>query len=148
MFDIGFWELAILFGLGLIVLGPEKLPRVANQLGNWAGQARRMARNLSEQMRSEIDLNDPLNINKPAAPKTPQDTTAAAAEKPEWQTSAGLRPGYSSEAEEAAASEEPDIEQPEEHPEYDPFADPESVAATTAAEDTGDDADTGGKSKT
>ena len=37
MFDIGFWELAILFGLGLVVLGPEKLPKVASQVGNWAG---------------------------------------------------------------------------------------------------------------
>ena len=30
-----------LFLIGLIVLGPERLPRVANQLGSWLGQARR-----------------------------------------------------------------------------------------------------------
>ncbi len=56
MFDIGFWELVILFGLGLVVLGPERLPKVAMQIGNWAGQARRMARTLSAQMRAELDL--------------------------------------------------------------------------------------------
>ena len=61
MFDIGFWELAILFGLGLVVLGPEKLPKVAGQVGNWAGQARRMARNLSAQMQAEINLEDVIN---------------------------------------------------------------------------------------
>ena len=97
MFDIGFWELAILFGLGLVVLGPEKLPKVASQVGNWAGQARRMARNLSAQMQAEINLEDVINPPSSVS-KEPQEV------KPAWQTSAGLRPGYSSEAE--AASEE------------------------------------------
>ncbi|MEE4186317.1 MAG: Sec-independent protein translocase protein TatB [Gammaproteobacteria bacterium] len=55
MFDVGFWELVILFGLGLIVLGPERLPRVANQLGRWVGQARNMARHLTTQIRDEIE---------------------------------------------------------------------------------------------
>jgi len=55
MFDIGFWELVILFGLGLMVLGPERMPKVAAQMGRWAGQARRMARNLTSQIRDEIE---------------------------------------------------------------------------------------------
>ena len=59
MFDIGFWELVILFGLGLVILGPERLPKVAMQLGNWAGQARRMARSLTSQIKDELDLNRP-----------------------------------------------------------------------------------------
>ncbi|MBT8443015.1 MAG: Sec-independent protein translocase protein TatB, partial [Gammaproteobacteria bacterium] len=59
MFDIGFWELIILFGLGLVILGPERLPKVAMQVGNWAGQARRMARTLTTQMKEELDLNQP-----------------------------------------------------------------------------------------
>lgn len=54
MFEVGFWELVLVFGVGLVVLGPERLPRVAAQLGNWAGQARRMARNLSSQIQAEI----------------------------------------------------------------------------------------------
>jgi sec-independent protein translocase protein TatB len=56
MFDIGFWELIILFGLGLVILGPERLPKVAMQIGNWAGQARRMARSLTTQIRDELDV--------------------------------------------------------------------------------------------
>lgn len=73
MFDIGFWELIILFGLGLIILGPERLPKVAMQVGNWAGQARRMARQLSNQIRDEIndlDIQDPFSStsNSPATP--------------------------------------------------------------------------------
>jgi sec-independent protein translocase protein TatB len=59
MFDIGFWEMVLIFGIGLVVLGPERLPRVATQLGNWAGQARRMARVLAMQIRQEMDAADP-----------------------------------------------------------------------------------------
>lgn len=55
MFDIGFWELVILFGLGLMVLGPERLPKVAAKVGRWIGQARNMARHLSNQIRDEIE---------------------------------------------------------------------------------------------
>lgn len=61
MFDVGFWELVILFGLGLVILGPERLPKVAMQLGNWAGQARRMARTLTTQIRDELDI----DVTKP-----------------------------------------------------------------------------------
>jgi Tat protein translocase TatB subunit len=55
MFDVGFWELVILFGLGLMVLGPERLPKVAAKVGRWAGQARRMATNLTNQIRDEVE---------------------------------------------------------------------------------------------
>ena len=55
MFDVGFWELVILFGLGLMVLGPERMPKVAAKVGRWAGQAKRMASNLKDQMRDEIE---------------------------------------------------------------------------------------------
>lgn len=58
MFEIGFWELALLFALGLVVLGPEKLPKVAAQLGRYAGQARRMARTLTTQIRDEIEAEE------------------------------------------------------------------------------------------
>lgn len=59
MFDIGFTELVLLAGLGLIVLGPQRLPKVAAQLGRWVGQARRMSRTLMYQLRQEVDLDDP-----------------------------------------------------------------------------------------
>ncbi len=67
MFDIGFWELVVLFGLGLIVLGPERLPRVAMQVGNWVGRARRMAHNLTTQIRSELDVDPTIDNRRPAA---------------------------------------------------------------------------------
>ena len=41
MFDIGFWELAVIFVVALLVLGPDRLPAVARTGGRWASKARR-----------------------------------------------------------------------------------------------------------
>jgi sec-independent protein translocase protein TatB len=77
MSGIGFWELIILFLIGLIVLGPERLPRVANQLGSWLGQARRMTRVMKRQLEEELDLDNQFKIRPPtpAIPKNEDDDT-------------------------------------------------------------------------
>jgi sec-independent protein translocase protein TatB len=69
MSGVGFWELILLFLIGLIVLGPERLPRVANQLGTWLGQARRMTRVLKRQLEDELNLEKDLNIRPQVAPQ-------------------------------------------------------------------------------
>jgi len=58
MSGVGFFELVILFMIGLVVLGPQRLPKVANQLGTWIGQARRMTRVMKRQLEDELDLGD------------------------------------------------------------------------------------------
>jgi len=40
MFDIGFWEMLIIGVVGLVVIGPERLPAVARTLGSWVGKVR------------------------------------------------------------------------------------------------------------
>jgi sec-independent protein translocase protein TatB len=65
MSGIGFWELIILFLIGLIVLGPERLPRVASQLGSWLGQARRMTRVMRRQLEDELNLEKEIGIRPP-----------------------------------------------------------------------------------
>lgn len=62
MSGVGFWELIILLLIGLIVLGPERLPRVANQLGTWLGQARRMTRIMKRQLEEELNLDKDPSI--------------------------------------------------------------------------------------
>jgi len=52
MFDIGFWELSIIMVVALLVIGPERLPRVAKTAGLWMGKARRMVRSV----KADIDL--------------------------------------------------------------------------------------------
>jgi len=72
MFEIGFWELALIFALGLVVLGPEKLPKVAAQLGRYAGQARRMASTLTAQIRDEIEAEERRITARESRPATPE----------------------------------------------------------------------------
>jgi len=78
MSGIGFWELIILFLIGLVVLGPERLPRVAQQLGNWVGQARRMTRMMRRQLEDELHFDRNFNI-KPEPAKEPLKPTPTAA---------------------------------------------------------------------
>jgi len=40
MFDIGFWELIFILVIALLVVGPERLPRVARTAGLWLGKMR------------------------------------------------------------------------------------------------------------
>lgn len=58
MFDVGFWELVLVAVLGLFVLGPERLPRVARTVGQWVGQARSIARRFQREIEREIALKD------------------------------------------------------------------------------------------
>ena len=53
MFEVGFSELLLIMGLALLVLGPEKLPKVVGEIGRWMGRARAMARQFREQLEIE-----------------------------------------------------------------------------------------------
>jgi sec-independent protein translocase protein TatB len=53
VFDIGFGELFLCFVVALVVLGPERLPKVARTAGRWTGQARAYMRNLSVELERE-----------------------------------------------------------------------------------------------
>ena len=63
MFDVGFAEILLLSLVGLLVLGPERLPRVARTLGGLARKARsswlNLKRSIEAEMRAE-DLKEPL----------------------------------------------------------------------------------------
>ena len=53
MFDIGFWELLLIFSIALIVLGPERLPQTARAVGQWTGRARAFVRNPTTELARE-----------------------------------------------------------------------------------------------
>ncbi len=69
MFEVGFTEMLVILGLALIVLGPEKLPRVASQVGRWMGRARSMARQFREQLEEEANLEEMVSPKRKAKPK-------------------------------------------------------------------------------
>ena len=51
MFDIGFWELMIIGLVALLVVGPERLPKLTYTAGKWLGKGRSML----SAVKSEID---------------------------------------------------------------------------------------------
>ena len=65
MFDVGFSEILLTSAIALVVLGPEKLPKVARQVGNWMGRARAMARQLTEQLEREVSADELMKQTKP-----------------------------------------------------------------------------------
>lgn len=74
MLDFGFSEIVLTSAIALVVLGPERLPKVARQVGNWMGRARLMARQLSEQLEREVNAEELLKLN--ANPRMPGTTPA------------------------------------------------------------------------
>jgi sec-independent protein translocase protein TatB len=73
-FDFSISELAIIFGLALVVLGPKKLPGLVQQIGRWVGRARHMARQFREQLESEVNA---INAVKPIPRNVPPVGPAA-----------------------------------------------------------------------
>jgi sec-independent protein translocase protein TatB len=81
MFDVGFWELVLLFIIGLLVLGPQRLPKVAAEIGKWVGRARRTATQLRRQLEREIELDEVFKPPKPPPTASPPpDAEPAAAQ--------------------------------------------------------------------
>ena len=104
MLDIGFSEIALIFTLALVVLGPEKLPKVAAQVGRWIGRARGMARQFREQLEEEVNLEEarktrPPAVTSTAPPPAVTETSSTAASLPTDSTaSAGTSTPPSAEA--------------------------------------------------
>ncbi len=58
MFDIGFWELVVVGIVALVVLGPERLPVVARQVGRWIGRMRGFVNEVKGDIDREMTLRD------------------------------------------------------------------------------------------
>ncbi|CBV43660.1 Sec-independent protein translocase protein TatB [Halomonas elongata] len=58
MFDIGFLELLILGIVGLLVLGPERLPRAVRTVGLWIGRIKRVASDMQREINSQLEAEE------------------------------------------------------------------------------------------
>jgi sec-independent protein translocase protein TatB len=81
MLDVGFSEILLTSAIALIVLGPERLPKVARQVGNWVGRARAMARQLSEQLEREVSADELMKQTKSSSSTSAAASISAAAAK-------------------------------------------------------------------
>ena len=73
-------ELILLLVLGLVVLGPKRLPEIANKVGGWIGQARRMTRIMRRQLEAELNLDDFNTIQPPKITKQAEPADDAVAD--------------------------------------------------------------------
>ena len=63
MSGVGGSEFILLCIIGLLILGPERLPRVARQLGAWVGKARQMTRAMQHQLEEELSADKNLGFD-------------------------------------------------------------------------------------
>lgn len=64
MIDLGLTKLAIIGVVALVVIGPEKLPKVARTLGSLYGRAQRYIHDVKAEVSREIELEELRNIQK------------------------------------------------------------------------------------
>ena len=76
MFDIGVTKLAIVGGIALIVIGPERLPRVARLVGTMLGRAQRYVADVKAEVNRSIELEElgKMKSHFEAAAREVQDT--------------------------------------------------------------------------
>ncbi|WP_374328725.1 Sec-independent protein translocase protein TatB [Azonexus sp.] len=58
MFDIGFSELMVIGIVALLVIGPERLPKVARTLGHLLGRAQRYVNDVKSDINREMQLDE------------------------------------------------------------------------------------------
>jgi len=58
MFDIGFSELMVIAVVALVVIGPERLPRVARTAGHYMGRLQRYVNDVKADINREMELED------------------------------------------------------------------------------------------
>ncbi|HTY50135.1 MAG TPA: twin-arginine translocase TatA/TatE family subunit [Steroidobacteraceae bacterium] len=105
-FDFSFGELAIIFGVALVVLGPKKLPGLVAQVGRWVGRARMMARQFRDQWEQEVNQ---IQSIKPVPYRAPNPAPAPPGGTQHVQpASSGAQPQAATAATAATAADAPD----------------------------------------
>jgi sec-independent protein translocase protein TatB len=66
MFDFSFGELALIGTVALVVLGPERLPKVARTVGEWVGKAQRYVSQVKSDINREIELSELKKLQEEA----------------------------------------------------------------------------------
>src|SRR3954447_7422483 len=67
MIDLGLSKLALIGVVALVVIGPEKLPKVARMAGTLYGRAQRYLADVKSEVSREIELDELRNLHKEMA---------------------------------------------------------------------------------
>ncbi len=55
MFDVGFWEIALIAIITLLVVGPERMPAVARQAGASIGKLKRFLNDAGSEVKAQLE---------------------------------------------------------------------------------------------
>jgi sec-independent protein translocase protein TatB len=69
MFDIGFWELILISIIGLVILGPDRLPIAVHTVRNWITGARKFSDTVKSELTEELRVHQ-LHENLKKAEQT------------------------------------------------------------------------------
>jgi len=58
MFDIGFFEVCLIGVIALLVIGPEKLPKVARTTGLWIGKVQGLVKTVKHQVDEQVRMEE------------------------------------------------------------------------------------------
>jgi sec-independent protein translocase protein TatB len=75
MFDVSFSELIVIAVVALIVIGPEKLPKVARTLGALAGRMQRYVAEVKEEVNREVRFQELQQLQQEIQEKTAKTHT-------------------------------------------------------------------------
>ncbi len=56
MFDVGFWEFALIGIITLIIVGPERMPSIAKKAGQYVGKVKRFIAKIQDDVSEELDV--------------------------------------------------------------------------------------------
>ncbi len=60
MFDIGFWELAVIAVVALLVVGPEEFPALVRSVSTWLGKIRAFIQDARSELEQEVNKAEEL----------------------------------------------------------------------------------------
>ena len=64
MFDFGFSEIVVILMISLIVLGPERLPKAARQVGLWVGKIRAFVSSAKSDLSQQLDASELSSVKQ------------------------------------------------------------------------------------
>jgi len=115
VFDIGFSELVLVFVIGLVVLGPQRLPVAVRTVVGWIRAMRSLAANVQNELANELKLQE-LQDNLKKVEKASLDSLSPelkASVEELKQTAESLKRSYLGENEKSADEEAHTIHNPQ-----------------------------------
>ena len=139
MFDIGFGEIFVIALVALIVIGPERLPKVARTLGHLLGRMQRYVNDVKADINREMELDELRKLQQQVQTAARDIETSISSAANEVQSSvravdSDLNAAAAGETQAATAEMRPlSVRQPETVP-AEPAAAPPAATAPPAAE--------------